>query len=460
MQLPPGPKTPSWLLALQFEADIFGYMDAISQRYGDIVTVMFGSTPTVYVSNPLGIKEVFTQSKEIVARGSLNKEGFALFTGEQGVLQLDGSRHKNRRKLLMSAFHGARMQTCGQHICELTENIMSQQVIGKPFLAYSMLEHITLAIGIEIVMGLREGERYETIKHLFASVFKHEFSPLLQLVAKLPFWGWSLGRWSPQGNLLYLRQKLFQLLYAEVQERRQQADPSRTDILSDLVLATDETGEPLADEEIRDLLISPIGAAQGASATAIAWALYWIHSLPYVRDRLLEELNRLGGNLDITSILALPYLNAVCNEVLRIYPTQLFAFPRVVEFPVEIMGYKLSPGTILIANIYSTHQREDLYPEPKQFKPERFLEKQFSTYEFLPFGGGSRVCIGGTFALFEMKLVLATMLSCYQLKLVRKQPERPKFNGLLCYPATGVKMVIQGRHPHKGQLQSLVIGSV
>ncbi|GJD16856.1 cytochrome P450 [Rivularia sp. IAM M-261] len=459
MKLPPGPKTPSWLLGLQFEADVFSYMDAISKRYGDIVTVMFGSTPTVYVSNPSGIKEIFTQSKEIVARGALNQD-FALFTGEQGVLQLDGLRHKNRRKLLMSAFHGARMQACGQGICELTEKIMSLQPIGKPFLAYSTVEYITLAVGIEIVMGLRDGEHYERIKYLFASVFKHELSPLLQLVAKLPFWGWNLGRWSPQGNLLYLRQELFQLLYAEVQERRKQADPSRTDILSELVLARDETGEPIANEEVRDLLISPIGAAQGASATAITWALYWIHSLPHVRDRLLAELNCIGENPDITTILALPYFNAVCNEVLRIYPTQLFSFPRIVESPVEIMGYKLSPGTILIANIYSTHQREDLYPEPKQFKPERFLEKQFPTYEFLPFGGGSRVCIGGTFALLEMKLVLATILSHYQLKLVIKQPEKPKFDGLLCYPASGVKMILQGWYQHQGQSQSLVIGSV
>ncbi|WP_026735860.1 cytochrome P450 [Fischerella sp. PCC 9605] len=459
MKLPPGPKTPSWLLALQFEADVFGYMDAISKRYGDIVTVMFGSTPTVYVSNPLGIKEIFTRGKEIAARGALNQD-FALFTGKQGVLQLDGSRHKNRRKLLMSAFHGARMQACGQRICELTEKIMSLQAIGKPFLAYSTVEDITLAIGIEIVMGLRQGERYERVKHLFASVFKHELSPLLQLFAKLPFWGWNLGRWSPQGNLLYLRQELFQLLYAEVQERRKQADLSRTDILSELLLATDEAGEAIADEEIRDLLISPIGAAQGASATAIAWALYWIHRLPHVCDRLLEELNSLGENPDITSILALPYLNAVCDEVLRIYPTQLFAFPRIVESPVEIMGYKLSPGTILIANIYSTHQREDLYPEPKQFNPERFLEKQFSTYEFLPFGGGSRICIGGAFALFEMKLVLAIILSRYQLKLMSKKPEQPKFDGLLCYPASGVKMVVLSQHQHQGHLQSLVTGSV
>lgn len=446
---PPGPNTPSWLLNLQFEADPFSYMDRISQRYGDIVSVMYDSTPLVYVSHPSGIKQIFNNTKEIAARGALNRS-FALLTGNQGILQLDGLQHKHRRKLLMSAFHGTRMQACGQRICELTEKIMSQQAIAKPFVAYPTIEDITLSVGIEVVMGLREGERHNKIKHLFASLFKHELSPLFELLKKLFFWGLDLGRSSPRSHLLQLRQELFQLLSAEVEERRHQADHSRTDILSELVLACDETGEPMTNEEIRDLLISPLGAAQGASATAIAWSLYWIHSLPTVHKRLLAEIDSLGNNPDPMSIVTLPYLSAVCNEALRIYPTQLFAFPRLVESPVEVMGYELNPGTILIANIYSTHQREDLYPSPEQFQPERFLEKQFSPYEFLPFGGGTRSCLGGAFALFEMKLVLATILSRYQLKLVSKQPERPKFGGLLCYPANGVKMLILGQRQHQG----------
>lgn len=453
MKRPPGPNTPSWLLNRQFEADPFSYMDGISQRYGDIVRVMYDSTPLVYVSHPSGIKQIFSNTKEITAKGALN-QSFALLTGNQGILQLDGLRHKHRRKLLMSAFHGMRMQACGQRICELTEKIMGQQAISKPFVAYPTIEDITLSVGIEVVIGLHEGERHHKIKHLFASLFKHELSPLLELLKKLFFWRWNLGQSSSRSHLLELRQELFQLLSAEVEERRQQADLSGTDILSELVLARDETGEPMTNEEIRDLLISPLGAAQGASATAIAWSLYWIHCLPTVHKRLLAEIDSLGNNPDPMSIVALPYLSAVCNEALRIYPTQLFAFPRLVESPVEVMGYELHPGTILIANIYSTHQREDLYPSPQQFQPERFLEKQFSPYEFLPFGGGTRSCLGGTFALFEMKLVLATILSRYQLALVSKRPEKPKFGGLLCYPANGVKMLILGqrqhqRHPHQ-----------
>ncbi|MEH2262931.1 cytochrome P450 [Nostoc sp.] len=458
MKLPPGPKTPFWLLNQQFEADPFGYMDAQGKRYGDIVTVMSGSTPIVYVSNPLGIKEIFTNTKEIAARGALN-QNFALGTGNQGVLQLDGLVHKNRRKLLMQSFHGARMQACARRICELTEKIMSKQVIGKPFVAYPTIEDITLRVGIEVVMGLDKGERCEKIKHLFVSTLRIGQSPLDKILGNI-FGQRDLGRWSPQGYRLHLREKLFQLLLAEVEERRSQPDFSRPDMLSDLIFAEDETGQPLSNEEVRDLLLSPIFAAGDASGTAIAWSLYWIHRLPNVRSRLLSELDSLGENPDPMSIVALPYLNAVCNEALRIYPTQLFAFPRLVESTVEVMGYELNPGTVLIANIYSTHQREDLYPARKEFQPERFLEKQFSPYEFLPFGGGSRVCIGGTFALFEMKLILATILSRYQLELVSKRPERPKFGGLICYPASGVKMVMRDRRQYQGQPQTFVVGSV
>ncbi|MUL37904.1 cytochrome P450 [Gloeocapsopsis dulcis] len=458
MKLPPGPKTPSWLIGLQFEGDPFGYMDNISQRYGDIVTLMVGSTPTIYVSNPLGIKEIFTNTKEIAARGELNL-GFALMTGNQGVLQLDGLTHKNRRKLLMQTFHGARMQACGRRICELTEQIISKQILGKPFVAYPIIEDITLRVGIKVVMGLTEGKLSEKIKHLFTSILKQGQSPIDKILSNI-LGEKDLGRWSSYGYRLYLRQELFQLLLTEVEERRQQADFSRADMLNDLIFAKDETGQLLSNEEVRDLLLSPIYAAGDASGTAITWALYWIHRLPAVRLRLLSELDSLGDNPDPMSIFALPYLNAVCNEVLRIYPTQLFAFPRLVESTVEVMDYEFNPGTILIANIYSTHQREDLYPQPKEFQPERFLEKQFSSYEFLPFGGGSRVCIGATFALFEMKLILATILSRYELELVSQRPERPKFGGLICYPASGVKMVVRGLRQHQGQSQPLVVGSV
>ncbi|PMB47864.1 cytochrome P450 [Fischerella thermalis CCMEE 5205] len=445
MTLPPRIKTPVWLLNQQLKNNPLGCMDAIYKHYGDIVTVMSGSTPLVYVSNPLGIKQIFSNTKEITD-SSIFWRNPTLTVGQQGILEIDGLVHKHRRPLLMKAYHGERMNVSGQHICKLTEKVISQQPIGKTFTAYEIVLKIILQVAIEVVIGLREGERYEKIKRLFTSLIKYEESPLFDLVIKeFSFAQVDLGRWSPQGYRNYLYKEIFQFLYNEVQERRQQADPSRTDMLCDLIFACDETGKSLSDEEVRDLLFLPIFASRDGAAHSLTWCLYWVHRLRDVREQLLEELDRLGENPDPMSIVALPYLNAVCSESLRICSSPMFMLPRLVEYPVDIMGYELIPGTVLIGNIYSTHQREDLYPEPKKFRPERFLEKKFSPYEFIPFGGGVRSCIAAPFAIFQMKLVLATILSNYKLALVYKRPERQKRFDDQCHPRSGVKMVMHGR---------------
>ncbi|MBC6434767.1 cytochrome P450, partial [Nostoc sp. HG1] len=160
-----------------------------------------------------------------------------------------------------------------------------------------------------------------------------------------------------------------------IRERREQADSSRTDILSLLMAARDEAGQPMTDEELRDELMTLLVAGHETTATALAWALYWIHKIPSVRQKLLQELDSLGDNPDPGTVFKLPYLNAVCSETLRIYPVGMLTFPREVRTPISLEGYELEPGTVIYGSIYLTHQREDIYPEPKQFKPERFLER-------------------------------------------------------------------------------------
>ncbi|MCC5635064.1 cytochrome P450 [Nostoc sp. CHAB 5844] len=444
---------PLWLNIIKIASDPLNHLDNLAKQYGDPFIINFGSTPIVFFSNPQAIKQIFTNTKDIKTPGELNEE-MALITGNQGLLQLDGLRHKHRRKLIMPAFHGVKMQAQGQLICDLTKKVMDQHLANKTFIAYTTIEEITLQVSMEVVLGLHEGERYEKLKYLLPIILKSMRSPTMQITSIFPFLQKDLGKWSPWGYLMHLRQEIFELLYAEVQERRlvetfheTSLQESRTDILSELILARDEMGELMTDEEVRDLLLSPLFAAQDASAVAITWLLYWVYRLPQVREQLLKELNSLGDSPNPMSIAQLPYLSAVCNEALRIYPAQLFTFPRRVESPTELMGYDLSPGTLLMGCIYLTHQRQDLYSNPKQFQPERFLEKQYTPYEFFPFGGGARGCIGAALAVFEMKLVLATILSNYQLALVKKQPEQPKFEGLMCYPASGVKMHISAKTP-------------
>ena len=173
----------------------------------------------------------------------------------------------------------------------------------------------------------------------------------------------------------------------------------------------------------------------------MTWLCYWAHKKPEVKDKCLKELEDLGEFPDPVKIFQLPYLSAVCNETLRIYPIDMFTSPRIGKSSLELMGYDLSPGTALYGCIYLLHHREDLYPQSKQFKPERFLERKFSSYEFMPFGGGVRRCIGEALAQYEMKLVLATILSRYQLELADAKPARPPRATL----APDVKMVLRGK---------------
>ncbi len=261
-----------------------------------------------------------------------------------------------------------------------------------------------------------------------------------------------LGSWSPWTQLMHQLQQIDNLIYAEIAERKEQPDPSRTDILSLMMSARDEQGQPMTDLELRDELMTLLIAGHETTATSLAWALYWIHHLPQVREKLLQELDALGDSPDPNTIFRLPYLNAVCQETLRIYPVAMLALNRVVKSPLQIMGYQFEPGTLLIPCIYLTHHREDLYPQAKQFKPERFLERQFAPYEFLPFGGGNRVCIGMAFAQFEMKLVLATVLSRWQMELADSKPVEPVRKGALLAPAQGVQMVVKGKRPENQRI--------
>lgn len=242
------------------------------------------------------------------------------------------------------------------------------------------------------------------------------------------------------------RQRLDELLYQEIRERKTQSEPLGEDILSLLISAHDEAGGPMSDVELRDELMTILFGGHETTATALAWALYWIHYIPEVGEKLLQELNSIDvQNCDPAQITKLPYLNAVCCETLRIYPILFFTFPRLVQAPMQLMGYNIPKGMVLSPCIYLVHHRPDIYPEPKRFKPERFLERQFSPYEYLPFGGGNRRCIGMAFAMFEMKLVLAKVLSRHSLELAENRPVMPVRRGVTMAPAGGVRLVVKGR---------------
>lgn len=439
----PGPKAPALIQLLQWVAEPLTFMEKCAKQYGDAFQIKL-NYPMVLISHPKAIEEIFKTNPKQFDCGVGNQLLLPLL-GERSLVMLDGTPHQRQRQLLMPPFHGERMQAYGELISEIAEQVASKWEVGQAFSMRESTQQISLKVILQAVFGLDEGDRYNKIEQILSEALESLSSPWKASMLFFKPLQIDLGAWSPWGKFIRQRQEFDRLLYAEISERRQKLDPERSDILTMLLLARDETGEGMSDKELRDELMTLLLVGHETTATALAWAFYWMHHQPEIYNKLLQELEDIGDNPDSMAIMKLPYLNAVCCETLRIYPVAMIAFIRILKSPRKIMGQEYPVGSALAPCIYLTHHREDLYPEPKKFKPERFLERQYSAYEFFPFGGSNRRCIGAAFAMFEMKLVLATILKRYSLALAEKQPVKPIRRGVTLAPAGGVKMVMKGK---------------
>jgi unspecific monooxygenase len=441
-QLPNCVTSPPWWQLINWIADPLGFQNKYSQKYGDIFTMRLGRIgPYVLVSNPQAIQDIFNQdSKFDIGRGNALAEPLV---GRNSLMLLDGDRHRRERKLLMPPFHGERLQTYAKQICLITEQVASQWQVGQPFVARTAMQKISLEVILQVVFGLSEGERYQQLKPLLTDWINMTDSPLRSSMLFFQFLQKDWGSWTPWGRMRQLQRQVHSLLQAEIQERRTSEIEGRTDVLSLMLTARDETGQVMTDEELRDELLTILFAGHETTATMLAWALYQIHQGTDIREKLLKELDIEESSP--MKIAQLPYLTAVCQETLRMYPVLPIIFPRIAKSPVKIGGYLFEAGTTLMPTIYLVHYREDLYPNAQQFKPERFLERQYSPSEYFPFGGGSRRCLGYALAQLEMKLVLATILSKYELALAEDKPVKMQRRGFTLAPTGGVQMVMVGK---------------
>jgi cytochrome P450 len=447
MPLPDGPKSPDILQMLQWIATPFSFMRSCKDRYGDRFTVMFNRKfgPLVFFSDPEALRVILTgdDSELFDTPGELNA-AFEPLLGAQSVIGLSGDRHRRMRQLLMPSFHGERMRSYGQLIQEITKEVMNERVVGEPFPLRKSMQTISMRVILRAVFGLTQGPRYQQLERLLAKMLDKMGNPWSVSFLFFPLLRHNFGPLSPWASFVHNREQIDQLIYDEIAERRSHPDDSRNDILSLLLSARDEAGEVLTDLELRDELMTLLVAGHETTATALTWALYWVHLLPPVREQLLSELQGLDDPLDPGAVFRLPYLNAVCSETLRIYPVGILTFPRVTKSRLELAGTSLAPGTIVVGCIYLAHHREDVYPAPDEFKPERFLERRHSPYEYLPFGGGARRCIGMAFAQFEMKLVISSIMSGFELALADTRPVRPVRRGLVSGPSP-FKMLVKAQ---------------
>ncbi|MGV2829697.1 cytochrome P450 [Myxosarcina sp. GI1(2024)] len=446
MKLPPKlNKSPLWQ-KLTWVIDPVKYLETAAGQYPDLYmadAIGFGGK-FLLVNHPQAIQEILASNRQTLFASSRDNNLLRPLLGDNSVILLEGDPHRKRRKLLLPPFHGERMETYGRSIRELTVRVFGSLTSGEIFTARNLTQAISLQTILQIVYGMSGSDRARKLSRLISEMADVFRSPLTSGLLFLPWLQRDWGPWSPWGYFVRLQAAVDEVIYAEIAHRREQNHFQGEDILSMLMSARDEAGEPMSDGELRDELMSLMFAGHETTATAIAWALYWVHHLPEVKAKLLEEIDSLGDSPEPIAIAKLPYLDAVCKETLRIYPVAMLTFPRVVQQPMQLLDYDLEPGTVIMGNIFSVHQREDIYPQAKQFRPERFLERQFAPGEFVPFGGGARRCIGEALAQFELKLVLATVVSQYQLALASNRPEKPQRRGVTLAPAGGVKMQFQG----------------
>ena len=438
MALPEGPKAPSALQMFQWVTAPFPFMRSCHRRYGDCFTIRLSRRfgPLVLFSHPEALQVILTNDdgKLFEAPGSLNVT-LELITGTQSVFGLSDERHRRARRLLMPPFHGERMRSYGELICNVAEQVISAYQPDEAFPARNPMQTISLRVILRAVFGLTDGLRFQQLENRLGTLLDRLGSPSSASLLFVPSLRHDFGPQSPWGRFIRNRQQIDQLIYDEIADRRKQTGLQRDDILTLLMAARDEAGEALSDLELRDELMTLLVAGHETTATALTWALYWIHRLPPVRRRLLQELDSLNNNFDPNVVFKLPYLNAVCSETLRIYPVALLTFPRVTKSRVALTGVTLEPGTTVAGCIYLAHRRKDAFSDPEEFKPERFLDQHYSPYEFLPFGGGVRRCIGMAFAQFEMRLVLSTILSRFDLALTGARNVRQQRRGLVSGPS-------------------------
>ena len=414
-------------------------MEDCRRTYGEAFSVIFlgFKTPMVLVSDPEAVKAIYTER----ANGLPPGRNIVLepVMGSRSILLLEGAEHLARRKLMLPPFHGERMRSY-ESVVIGSSPPRSTRGHGSEFPIHPRMQAVTLEVILRAVFGVTDGPRLERLRGKLATVLTETASPRAQLIglATRRFRGGNaLARF--EGQL----KAVDELLYAEIAEHRSKPDlEERDDILSMLMPARFEDGEPMSDNELRDQLMTLLLAGHETTATALAWTfdLLLRHPEP-VLQRLRDSLA--AGEDD--------YLRATISESLRLRPVIPLAGRRLAK-ELSVDGLTLPAGTDVTPAIWLTHTRADIYPEPFAFRPERFLEQSPDTYAWIPFGGGIRRCLGAAFAEFEMRIVLREVLTRCDLHKASPAPEKTGRRNITLSPKDGTPVVVTARRPAREPL--------
>jgi cytochrome P450 len=427
-ELPPGPRAPRAVQTLAWWVRPIPLLERCRARYGRRFTLRFLETPPwVHLSDPDELKELFRAPPDVLHPG----EGAGVLepiVGANSVILLDEQAHLSQRKLMLPAFHGARIDALGSLLEEVTEREVASWPLGEPVALHPRLQSLTLEVILRAVFGLDPGQRLDALRERLTTILEFGSMP----ASLLP--GLQRGRrWR---EFVRRREETDALLFDLIDERRASADgEERDDVLAMLLAARHEDGSPMSKQELRDELMTLLVAGHETTASELAWALERLSRNPRVARRLMQEID--AGDEE--------YLMATVHETLRRRPVLPVAEPRLVKEPVEIGGVRYPTDVCLIANAYLVQHDPAIYPNPYEFRPERFLGETPGTYTWIPFGGGRRRCLGASFALLEMKVVLRAVLSRAELAPAPGATEGSRRRAITLSPRRSALTVLRPR---------------
>ncbi len=431
-ELPPGPRMPSRLQAVGWAMRPLPFMERCGERYGDIFTLRVRKgNPWVFVSSPADVGKVLTISPELVRAGAGEANPLlGPLLGPRSVMLLDEPEHMTHRKFMLPSFHGKRMQGYGEMMVDVAREDIARWPVGEPLALWPRMQSISNEVVMRAVFGTTEGQHMERLRMLLRRLTDWLNKPSrLTLVSVF-------------GSSWLARNAQFRRVMAPVEAalleevRRRRAAPARPEeegILSLLEQAYDENGAPMTDQELRDELITLL--SDGPTATSLAWAFERLLRHPEKLARVREEV--LAGDQDA-------YTEAIVREILRLCPAVPLVMRKLVQ-PMELGGYTIPAQTIVAPCIYLVHHREDIYPHPFRFMPERFLDGPPDTYSWLPFGSGVRRCVAASFAQLEMKLVMRTVLREVDLRAATSGSARPARSSVAFAPGDQARVIVTRR---------------
>ena len=443
LALPPGPRLPAALQIVAYSRTPLELLEANARRHGDTFTIrLAGYGRLIMLSDPSAVRDVFRGDPRVLHSGEGN-EFLSASVGDNSVLVLDDEPHERQRRVLTPPLSGEAMRAHSDTIVEVTREVLRGWEPGRTLPMLEPMRAITLRVILRAVLGLREPAALANLAGRVERALdlgRGQYG--LILVKLLPV---NLLLRTPGLPFRRHTRALDEALYALLEARRALPPAERgPSVLTDLLAAHHADGRPLSPIEIRDALVTSIFAGHDTTSVALAWALEQIVPREDVVARIREELQRVagGGPLRAEHVGQLEYLDAAIRESLRVRTIISFVV-RKTKQPFTAGGREYPPDGLLCPCNHLVHRREDLYPEPHVFRPERFLERRFGPNEWFPFGGGNRACLGMAVALNEMKLVLGTVLGGARLARPAGAVSRPLRRGILLTPhdETMVKVV-------------------